>query len=494
MYPSTVFISFPPTFRIKSLGSLVNVAGLLSLLFFLYAVLGVDLFGRVQRGKCITDHANFESFHNAIILLFRMSTGEGWQCVMNDARLTDGLYCSDHLGNCGDPVLAVLYFISFMLLGMYVMLNVFIAIILSGYECVAMEENALLNEDHVAEFYTEWEKRDPCETRLIPISLVPGHLRALSPPLGYGVEGDPQTQALFKKTLLQHIGNRCWSYNNQVCYQEVLMALVEFNLFKYGIAATDVGSWEKIVEMYRKRWKSLHGERYDEELVAMRDGKAKTSLAAMQIQRIFRGRRGRKRAREQAGGGSGKHILGFGSSILTNSAILPRPPEQPTRTPITPKKVHLPHTTTDGVRTTRERRVSLSLPNESQEQGGVCHPGSSCSSGPLPPIGTTADPPPEQEEGPPESPDDPPNESFSQPDAELQNAMGTEANPAPQPLKVESSGPRTPTSQGEFASGDLLPVTPHSSNSTDDDKRVYPKHPPSSLNQEHPPNEESVQE
>ena len=285
---------------IRSMGNLVNVAGLLSLFFFLYAVLGVDLFGRVARGRCINAHANFDHFGNAIMLLFRMSTGEAWQCVMGDARVESSPYCSNQLGNCGKSYVAVFYFMSFMAFGMYVMLNVFIAIILSGYECVAMEENALLNEDHVVEFYAEWEKRDPCGTRLMPISSVPGQIRALAPPLGYDTaEGtDPQARALFKKTLLLHIGNRCYSYDNQVCYQEVLMALVEFHLFKYGVGVIDPGHWEDMVSAYRRRWQEIHVENYDDELAALRGGKAKECLAAMQIQRIFRGRRGRILARE----------------------------------------------------------------------------------------------------------------------------------------------------------------------------------------------------
>lgn len=46
----------------RSLPSLINIAGLMFLLFFVYAVLGMKLFGRVMFGENLTRHANFTNF------------------------------------------------------------------------------------------------------------------------------------------------------------------------------------------------------------------------------------------------------------------------------------------------------------------------------------------------------------------------------------------------------------------------------------------------
>ena len=72
----TLAFSFPALF---------NVGGVLSLFFFIYAVVGVQLFGNVKRGIHLNRHANFEHFGRALLTLFRMSTGESWNGIMHDA-------------------------------------------------------------------------------------------------------------------------------------------------------------------------------------------------------------------------------------------------------------------------------------------------------------------------------------------------------------------------------------------------------------------------
>ena len=72
----TLAFSFPALF---------NVGGVLSLFFFMYAVIGMQLFGTVKRGTHLNRHANFEHFGRALLTLFRMSTGESWNGIMHDA-------------------------------------------------------------------------------------------------------------------------------------------------------------------------------------------------------------------------------------------------------------------------------------------------------------------------------------------------------------------------------------------------------------------------
>ena len=67
-----------------SLPSLANVGALLLMLFFMYAVIGQQLFGRVEHGDFVNEHANFEDFRHSLLMLFRMSTGESWNGVMHD--------------------------------------------------------------------------------------------------------------------------------------------------------------------------------------------------------------------------------------------------------------------------------------------------------------------------------------------------------------------------------------------------------------------------
>jgi hypothetical protein len=46
-----------------SLGNIVNVGLLMFLIFFTFAVAGMDLFGEVPHGDFINEDANFESFY-----------------------------------------------------------------------------------------------------------------------------------------------------------------------------------------------------------------------------------------------------------------------------------------------------------------------------------------------------------------------------------------------------------------------------------------------
>jgi hypothetical protein len=83
-----------------------------------YAILGVNLFGKVKFGDTMTSQNNFRTFGNALIVLMRMITGEGWNFIMYDSmNLRDcdhSLECA--VGDCcGSPVAATFYFISFTL-------------------------------------------------------------------------------------------------------------------------------------------------------------------------------------------------------------------------------------------------------------------------------------------------------------------------------------------------------------------------------------------
>ena len=48
------------------------------LILFVYAILGVILFGNVSRNGVLNDTINFESFPAAALTLFVVATGDGW--------------------------------------------------------------------------------------------------------------------------------------------------------------------------------------------------------------------------------------------------------------------------------------------------------------------------------------------------------------------------------------------------------------------------------
>eukprot|EP01062_Namystynia_karyoxenos_P079240 TRINITY_DN8319_c1_g3_i1.p1 TRINITY_DN8319_c1_g3~~TRINITY_DN8319_c1_g3_i1.p1 ORF type:complete len:2368 (+),score=863.33 TRINITY_DN8319_c1_g3_i1:64-7104(+) len=174
-----------------SLPSLINVAGILFLLFFIYAVLGVKLFAKVKRGENIGPYANFDNFGFAMLLLLRASTGEAWHTLMDDmrARPPD---CEPRLDNCiHDRIAAPAYFCTFVLSGMYILLNLFIAVILDAFSEAGTgdEPENKLTKDYMEKVRLEWEKRAMMmRGELGPGSIAKDQLReflqAIGPPLG----------------------------------------------------------------------------------------------------------------------------------------------------------------------------------------------------------------------------------------------------------------------------------------------------------------------
>jgi hypothetical protein len=53
------------------------------LILFIYAVIGVNLFGNQKLLPPLTDTLNFQDPVNVLVTIFRMSTGEGWDDVMD---------------------------------------------------------------------------------------------------------------------------------------------------------------------------------------------------------------------------------------------------------------------------------------------------------------------------------------------------------------------------------------------------------------------------
>lgn len=61
-----------------SIPALANVGSVLFLFLFVFAVVGMNLFGSVKPGKYLDANANFGDVGTALLTLFRMITGESW--------------------------------------------------------------------------------------------------------------------------------------------------------------------------------------------------------------------------------------------------------------------------------------------------------------------------------------------------------------------------------------------------------------------------------
>jgi len=80
-----------------SLPAMYNVAVLLFLTFFVFAVLGMTLFGNIKFGEYYNKDANFRNFGSSMLLLMRVVTGESWNMIMNDVGV-EYPYCTNWNG------------------------------------------------------------------------------------------------------------------------------------------------------------------------------------------------------------------------------------------------------------------------------------------------------------------------------------------------------------------------------------------------------------
>lgn len=121
-----------------SLPSLLNVGALLVLILLMYSILGVYLFKNISHGEVIDEFNNFHNFHLAMMILFKCSTGDEWFHVMFD--LSKSEHGCEETDSCGTKA-SFLFFISFFLICVYVMLNLFILIIIQQFEDYHLRKN-----------------------------------------------------------------------------------------------------------------------------------------------------------------------------------------------------------------------------------------------------------------------------------------------------------------------------------------------------------------
>uniref|UniRef100_W5MXJ6 Voltage-dependent T-type calcium channel subunit alpha n=2 Tax=Lepisosteus oculatus TaxID=7918 RepID=W5MXJ6_LEPOC len=142
---------------IQALPQVGNLGLLFMLLFFIFAALGVELFGDLECNEdhpCegLGRHATFRNFGMAFLTLFRVSTGDNWNGIMKDT-LRD---CSQDSGTCYNTVVSPIYFVSFVLTAQFVLVNVVIAVLMKHLE----ESNKEAKEEAEMEAELELEMQN----------------------------------------------------------------------------------------------------------------------------------------------------------------------------------------------------------------------------------------------------------------------------------------------------------------------------------------------
>ena len=105
----------------KCLQSFIYIALLLLLFIFVYSLIGMEIYGGQLSFQTDT-RQNFDDFFNSILAIFQIMTLENWPDIL--------IIC---LRSSVPTPLTIIFFVSWIFLGNYILLNLFLAILLDSF-------------------------------------------------------------------------------------------------------------------------------------------------------------------------------------------------------------------------------------------------------------------------------------------------------------------------------------------------------------------------
>ena len=149
-------------------------------------------------GPSTTGLANFESFGNTMLMLIRMTTGENWDFVMHDMMI-QAPFCTPNRtsyldSDCGSQPWAYFMFLSFYIICTYILLNMFIAVIISNFSFAYQRDSltTLITREDLRNFKMTWAKFDPRGTGYIDPKYLSKFLRSVDGRLCTRIYANPE--------------------------------------------------------------------------------------------------------------------------------------------------------------------------------------------------------------------------------------------------------------------------------------------------------------
>jgi len=184
--------------KVKTLQIMIStllgaVPSILAALFFLaiwiffFSSIGMMFFAHLKVGEVITDKWNFQTITSAMMLLFRISTGDGWFPIIYDASIApptctpsfsvpcdpscgdytcsetepgSGVYMEQVAGDCGNPTVAKVYFIIFWFGCNFMFGPLFVATLIDYFFASQINEDSLFNDEECELYANAWQEFD----------------------------------------------------------------------------------------------------------------------------------------------------------------------------------------------------------------------------------------------------------------------------------------------------------------------------------------------
>jgi len=161
--------------------SIVSALFFLSIWIFLFSAIGMQFFSNLKDGEVIHGPWNFKTIINSMMLLFRISTGDGWFPLIYDASISEPSCTADFQlpacdascdlecdptatinipGDCGQGMVAYAYFILFWFGCNFLFGPLFVATLIDYFFESQINENSIFNDDECAIFQEAWMEFD----------------------------------------------------------------------------------------------------------------------------------------------------------------------------------------------------------------------------------------------------------------------------------------------------------------------------------------------
>ncbi|KAK9771810.1 putative EF-hand domain-containing protein [Seiridium cardinale] len=169
-----------------SLTTIINLLATWLVFFLVFAIAFTQTFSLTRFGGGEEANVNFRTVPKALILLFRMSCGEGWNELMEDFAMIEPPLCVESSefkdSDCGSAVWARGLFIAWNLISMYIFVNLFISLIYESFSYVYQRSSGLASVDRheIRRFKEAWRSVDPAGTGFISKDAFPKLLAELS--------------------------------------------------------------------------------------------------------------------------------------------------------------------------------------------------------------------------------------------------------------------------------------------------------------------------
>ncbi|PLB34643.1 calcium channel protein CCH1 [Aspergillus candidus] len=151
--------------------SLTSIGNLLATWCVLFLVFGIAMnqaFGLTKFGENESNNINFRDIPRTLILLFRMSCGEGWNDIMEDFATMVPPKCTLNednflLEDCGSAAWARPLFIAWNIISMYIFVSLFVSLIFESFSYVYQRSSGLyaISREDIRRFKQAWATYDP---------------------------------------------------------------------------------------------------------------------------------------------------------------------------------------------------------------------------------------------------------------------------------------------------------------------------------------------